>query len=114
MPPETVQTGVPTVDAIAMLPLPDLVGLSAHQIEGRVCVWGGEALSGSSPVDLGSRSYEGESGTATAFPRACPVCTSRAAQGVLFDHGTDCMDCSGEEPCPVARALYRVVRLGRR
>lgn len=115
-PPQPVQTGMATVDALALLPLP--AHLSGHQLDGHVCVWGGEALTTDSAVDLGSRRI----GDRMAFPRACGSCTARAAQGVLFDHTGDCPDCSTPAPqetapaleCATARALYRVIRQGQR
>jgi hypothetical protein len=74
-------------------------------------VWGGEALIAETAIDLGSRKVDER----LVFPRACRTCVARAATGVLFDHAVDCKDCARDtEPvCPISRALYRVVRLGR-
>jgi hypothetical protein len=106
---QTVRSGMPTQEALALLPLP--AQLSDPQRNGHVCVWGGEALTTETAIDLGSRKVEDR----LVFPRACRTCVARAATGVLFDHADGCDDCARDtEPaCPVSRALYRVVRLGR-
>ncbi|MFJ6985079.1 MULTISPECIES: hypothetical protein [unclassified Streptomyces] len=104
MQPVTVKVGTATVDAVALLPLPTT--LSGHQLDGHVCVWGGEALSPETAAELGQRRVDGR----TAFPRACRTCLGRAAQGALFDHSTDCSTCQGPSPCDTGRALYRVIR----
>ncbi|MFJ6729805.1 hypothetical protein ACIQPQ_33395 [Streptomyces sp. NPDC091281] len=108
MQPATVKVGRATVDAVALLPLP--TALSERQLDGHVCVWGGEALSPETAVGLGRRRV----GDRTAFPRACTTCLGRAAQGVLFDHSTECSTCQGASPCDTGRALYRVIRAGNR
>jgi hypothetical protein len=106
---QTVRSGMPTQEALALLPLP--AQLSDPQRNGHVCVWGGEALTTETAIDLGSRKVEGR----VVFPRACRTCVAHAATGVLFSHAIDCKDCArATEPvCEVSRALYRAVRLGR-
>lgn len=103
-----VTSGMATVDALAALPLPET--LSGQQRDGHICVWGGEALTSSTAVDLGSRPGEG----GRVFPRACPRCTSLKGQEALYAHAADREACDGTEHCPTCRALYRVIRLGRR
>ncbi|MER5750589.1 hypothetical protein [Streptomyces sp. NPDC002088] len=99
----------PTFEVLAQLPLPKR--LSDAQREGHVCVWGGEALSAETAVDLGSRRMDG----VLAFPRACHSCTGRVAMGALFDHcsGPDaCPECREVPVCDTGRALNRVIRMG--
>lgn len=105
----TVTSGMATVDAIALLPLPALSNLSEPQLTGHVCVWGGEALTPETAVDLGKRKLDAR----TVFPRGCLRCVERAAVGVLFGHSAGCEDCDAGQ-CDTGRALNRVIRLGRR
>jgi hypothetical protein len=109
MPAETTPIGMSTPDAIALLPLP--ARLSDPQRDGHICVYGGEALTTQTAIDLGSRRVDDR----LVSPRACRTCVAHIATGVLHDHAVDCKDCARDtEPvCPVSRALYRVVRLGR-
>lgn len=115
-PHQPVQAGMATVDVLALLPIP--ARLSRPQLDGHVCVWGGEALTPTTAVDLGSRRI----GDRMAFPRACTTCTTRTAQGVLFDHTGDCTACAtpikqDTDPistCDLGRALARIIRQGRR
>ncbi|WP_460067416.1 hypothetical protein [Streptomyces sp. YKOK-I1] len=106
-PDPAVSSGKPTYEALALLPLPE--SLSAPQREGYVCVWGGEALSTSMAVDLGSRMV----GDTRVFPRACRTCVGRAAMSALFDHasGPDaCPECKSTPDCDTGRALNRLIR----
>lgn len=108
---QTVPIGISTPEALASLPLPDR--LSDSQRQGHVCVWGGEALTSVTAVDLGSRKL----GDRMAFPRACHVCLTRAALGALLDHASGaaaCPECQVSPTCEVGLALNRVVRLGMR
>ncbi|MFJ5915049.1 hypothetical protein ACIQFW_04525 [Streptomyces ardesiacus] len=100
-----------------MLALPS--GLTAAQGRGAVCVWGTERLTAETAVDLGE--HVGSEGR--LFLRACRThaadCANRAHRGLL-EHAPGCDDCHREpasgEPvvCDTARALYRLVREGRR
>lgn len=105
---DTTRSGPPTHEVIAQLPIP--ATLSGPQRDGRVCVWGGEALTSETAIDLGSRRI----GDRMAFPRGCRNCVKDAALGVLFDHTGDCPDCTNDTSCETSRALNRVIRLGRR
>lgn len=102
-----VTSGMATVDALALLPIPDR--LSDAQRAGHVCVWGGETLIPETAVNLGSRKMAG----GIAFLQGCRRCVEQAAIGVLFDHTTDCLACK-TEPCQTGRALTRVIKLGQR
>lgn len=105
---DTTRSGPPTHEAIAQLPIP--ATLSGPQRDGRVCVWGGEALTSETAIDLGSRRI----GDRMAFPRGCRDCVSKAALGALFDHTTDCRDCDTDTTCETGRTLNRIIRLGQR
>lgn len=105
--PNPVATGMPNHEALALLPLPDL--LSDVQKDGHVCVWGGEALTAATAVMLGSREIDGR----TVSPRACRSCVSQAALGFLFDHATGpnaCPDCQEVPACDLGQALNRLIR----
>lgn len=109
----TVTSGMATVDALALLPIPTLDGLSEQQLVGNVCVWGGETLTGETAIRLNTRKLDDR----LVFPRGCRSCVSRAAMRVLFTHstGTDaCQACQTEPACETGRALARVIRLGQR
>jgi hypothetical protein len=107
----TVPSGMATVDALALLPIP--ARLSDAQRAGHVCVWGGETLVAETAVNLGSRKLDG----AIAFLQACRNCVSRAAMTVMFQHSTGtnaCTKCQKDPYCETGRALARVIKLGQR
>lgn len=106
--PAAVTSGMPTHEALALLPIP--TKLSGPQQEGHVCVWGGEALTAETAINLGSRKLNGR----TVFPRGCATCVANTALGFLFDHTADCNDCNDTAGCDTGRAMNRVIRLGRR
>lgn len=104
---QTVSSGMPTHEALALLPLP--ATLSDPQRDGHICVYGGEAITTLTSVDLGSRTHEGR----RIFPRACRPCVGRAAMGALFDHasGPDaCQDCKTSPECATGLAFNRIIR----
>lgn len=103
-------SGMPNHEALALLPLPNR--LSTRQREGHVCVWGGEALTTETAVDLGSRKQDGH----TMFPRACHPCIGKEALRALTDHNlgpTACNTCA-TSMCDTGRALNRLIRIGHR
>lgn len=108
--PAAVTSGMPTHEALALLPIPE--HLSSRQLQGHVCVWGGEALTTETAVGLGQRRI----GDHMAFPRGCRTCVRSVALGALFDHAVDCQDGCRDQPptCDTGRAWNRVIRLGRR
>lgn len=99
-----------TVEAIALLPLPDLTRLSEQQINGTICVWDGATL-GPTAIDLGQRRV----GQRTAFPRACRTCMSAKAQEAAEQHADMCESCvdiplaDNAPTCYTARALRRLI-----
>ncbi|MFJ4624212.1 hypothetical protein [Streptomyces sp. NPDC088812] len=105
-------SGMPTYQALGLLPLPDLSSLSELQLAGRVCIWSGEALNAATAVALGERQHDGR----TVYLRASRTAVSAAALGALFDHTTGdepCPDCRQHPICETGRALNRVIRLAR-
>ncbi|MFD4264014.1 hypothetical protein ACFWR9_42025 [Streptomyces sp. NPDC058534] len=115
-PPSTLE--VPP-DIVALLALPGLEGLTDDQVRGAHCVWCKAGLTADTAVDFGERQTP-LSGTSSAhgmrwYPRACPKCTADRAHRGLFDHAPSCEQCTDvAERCEISRALYRLVREGRR
>jgi hypothetical protein len=111
--PSTVTSGMPTHEALALLPIP--ARLSDAQRDGHVCVWTGEALTAETAIDLGPRTLDGR----RIFPRASRTGVNRAALSALFDHvsGTEnsepCETCA-TSICDLGRALNRLIRMGAR
>lgn len=104
-----------TVDALALLALPGLDGLTDEQARGAVCVWGSKEppLTGGMAVDLGERMspLDGTTSPMRWFPRACHVCVHDAAHKVLMDHAPSCEQCvDNAAECPTGRALLRLMR----
>lgn len=107
--PGTVAVGMPTPDALALLPIPET--LSDAQRDGHVCVWGGETLTANTAIDLGSRKADDR----LIFPRACRRDTGTAAWHLLLDHSSKCEQCvDNAANCELGRALLRLMREGRR
>jgi hypothetical protein len=112
-PDPAVTSGMPTHEALALLPLP--ARLSNAQRDGHVCVWSGEAITVETAIDLGPRTLDGR----TIFPRATRSGVNRAALSALFDHasGTEehdaCKECA-TGICETGRALNRLSRMRQR
>ncbi|MEU6535496.1 hypothetical protein [Streptomyces sp. NPDC047000] len=105
---QTVRIGVPTHEVLAGLPIP--ARLSDSQQQGHVCVWGGEALTSETAVDLGSRKVDGGG---MIFPRSCRVCLGHAALNALWVHASGpgaCPECQVSPDCTTGRALNRLIR----
>jgi hypothetical protein len=112
----------PTV--IAILGLPELTKLTDDQVRGANCIWCKASLTADTAVDFGEQTSPAPWSTSVIgmrwYPRACPNCTADRAHRGLLDHAPDCSDCRKQpepgEPtqCETARALYRLVREGRR
>ncbi|MBA2806932.1 hypothetical protein E0500_005605 [Streptomyces sp. KM273126] len=104
------ETKSSSVEALALLPLPDLAQLSEYQISGKICVWDGATL-GPDAVDLGQRRINGR----TVFPRACRRCMRAHAAGSDAAHRTLCEQCVDDQAvgsdtvCDTGRALRRLV-----
>lgn len=109
-PPTRTVSGMPNHEALTLLPLP--VQLSTRQREGHVCVWGGEALTTETAVDLGSRKLDDR----MVFPRACHPCIGKQALRALTDHNLGPQACAtcATGMCDTSRALNRLIRIGHR
>ncbi|MET9099601.1 hypothetical protein [Streptomyces antibioticus] len=98
-----------TAAALKALPLPDLARLSGAQLEGHVCVWGGESLTVGTAVTVGECEHVGR----RVFLRGCRRDVARYAMGALFDHSTGpaaCAGCKAGGDCPTGRALNLLLR----
>jgi hypothetical protein len=112
-------TAQSTGEALALLPLPDLDGLTDEQARGAVCVWDATEppLTGDVAVDLGEHMspLEGTISPMRWFPRACHRHVHDAAYAALMDHAPRCEQCVDEAAgCDMAVALRRLMREHRR
>jgi hypothetical protein len=104
-----------TSDALALLTLPALDGLTDEQARGAVCVWDAteQPLTGDVAVYLGERMspLEGTASPMRWFPRACRHHVRDAAHKVLMDHAPRCEQCvENAADCDTGRALLRLMR----
>jgi len=114
-PEPAVTSGMPTHEALALLPLPER--LSDAQRDGHVCVYCGRSVTTPTSVDLGSRILGEEGGERRVFPRACPICVSHEAIVELAAHclGKErCQDCKEAPICDTGSALNRLTKMGGR
>jgi len=102
-------------EALALLALPALDGLSESQVRGKACVWCGVILTAETAVDLGPRRKGRLDGAYNWFPRGCKTSTGMAAFRALHQHAPTCEQCVDDgEQCETGRALWRLVRDGNR
>ena len=95
--------------------LPSTKDLSEGQLRGSHCVWCDEPITTDTAVDLGERPYRRLDVRSSWFPRACPKCAGEKAYRTLLDHAPLCELCvENAADCDTGRALYRLVREGRR
>jgi hypothetical protein len=112
-------TAQSATEALALLPLPDLDGLTDEQARGAVCVWDATEppLTGDVAVDLGEHMspLEGTISPMRWFPRGCRRHVHDAAHRVLMDHAPRCEQCvENVADCDTGRALLRLMREHRR
>jgi hypothetical protein len=105
---------MPAVDTadigpLALLPLPNVRGLSRLQTEGAVCVWCGAGLITYTARDLGAR--PGPDGV-TIFPRGCGRCVRGKAAEVHTLHVSKCGECLRNQPCVDRTDLQRLASQG--
>jgi hypothetical protein len=104
-----------TVDALALLTLPALDGLSEQQVRGVACVWTGVILTPETAVDLGPRTASRAGVSVPWFPRATRPAVHRAAHRAILDHGSCCEQCVDDfYQCPTGVGLWRLAREYRR
>ncbi|MET9255784.1 hypothetical protein [Streptomyces sp. NPDC003717] len=74
-------------------------------------MWGSGALTAEHAIDLSERTGP----VGRWWPRACRRHAAEHAHRALFDHAPLCEQCAdAPELCETSRALYRLVRGGRR
>lgn len=108
MPAET-PSAAPTVDAVALIPLPPLDGLTEEQLRGATCIWCGTGLTTDTAVDLGERRHKRLDGHYSTFPRGCRADAHRSAVQALHDHAGSCEQCVDDPGvCAEVMALVRL------
>ncbi|WP_416976590.1 hypothetical protein [Streptomyces sp. T028] len=98
-----------TAEVLAALPIPDLDRLSEQQLDGHVCLWGGETLTVQTAVTVGECEHDGR----RVFLRGCRTHVGRNAMGALFDHCTGdkpCTTCKASPECVTGQALNRLIQ----
>jgi hypothetical protein len=99
--------------ALTLIVLPTLDGLSEAQVRGKACVWCGVILTAETAVDLGPRRKRRLDGAYDWFPRGCKASAGLAAFRALHEHAPTCEQCVDDgEQCETGRALWRLVRDG--
>jgi len=99
-----------TIDALALLPLPDLTNLSEPQERGKTCVWCGALVSNGTAVDLRPRRIPLADGFRAVFPRACRTCMAEHVTQAAETHASHCELCVDNiAACDTARAIRRLV-----
>jgi len=79
------------------------------------CVWDGEDLATTTPIDLGERTIRRIDARTSRYPRACRRCAEREALEALVEHGQSCEQCVDDlTQCPTGLSLVRAVRAARR
>lgn len=100
-----------TIDALDILALPGLDGLSEQQVRGTACIWGGEPLNTETAVDLGERTTQLDGQPLRWFPRACRRDVQTAALKALHEHAPDCGQCITDGMrCDMGRTLNQIIR----
>jgi hypothetical protein len=95
-----------TVEAAALLPLPDMARMSDAQFRGAACAWCAVVLAPATAVDLGPRRIRLLDGHITARPRGCRACVAEHLPAVLENHAGTCEQCvNAPGVCETARAL---------
>jgi len=113
-PEPAVTSGMPTHEALALLPLPSLDGLTEQQVRGTACVWDGVPLLGTAAVNLGPRPKKRLGQTYQWFPQGCTRCVREAAIRVVRVHKGACEQCTDNASvCDVRAALEHLAREGR-
>lgn len=98
-----------TVDALALIILPPLDGLTEEQLRGATCIWCGQGLTTDTAVDLGERRHRRLDGHYSTFPRGCRADVNRAAVQAIHDHAGICEQCVDDaNACGEGMALVRM------
>lgn len=95
-----------------MRELPDVAGLSDHQVRGKACVWCGIILAPDTAVDLGPRRIRILDRHVTTYPRGCRACVAEHLPAAQQAHAAGCEQCAdAPDVCETARTLRRLVEL---
>lgn len=95
-----------TVEAAALLPLPDMARMSDAQVRGAACAWCAVILAPATAVDLGPRRIRLLDRHITVRPRGCRTCVVARMPAVLENHAGMCEQCVDDVAvCETARAL---------
>ncbi|MGW0372569.1 hypothetical protein ACWDZW_27505 [Streptomyces coeruleorubidus] len=101
----------PEAQALTLLELPSLDGLTEEQVRGFTCIWDSDEkpLAEEAAVALGPRRKGRLDGEYDWHPRGCPEHVAHAAYEALFVHCMgDCEPCSGEEAAVVDGVVQEV------
>jgi hypothetical protein len=98
------------VNALEMLPMPRVRGLTSAQITGRACPWCRQAFDADAGIALGTRIRPVGVRLEQWFPRACAPCIRRQAGRVARLHTETCMRCTRHAYCADGRALHQLAR----
>jgi hypothetical protein len=102
-----------TIDAFALLAIPDPGTVSEAQVRGKACVWCAATLVAETAVDLGPRRKPVLDSSHQWFPRGCRTCTAAYALRALHDHAPRCEQCTDDPACCDAGRALRRLSLGR-
>jgi hypothetical protein len=110
------ETTSSSVEALALLPVPDWADLSEQQGRGTACAWCGIILSTATAVDLGVRRIRVLDGHLNTYPRACRTCMRAKVQDAAAQHPGMCEHCAtvttsfdAATACDTAQALHQLV-----
>lgn len=95
-----------TVEAAALLPLPDMARMSDAQVRGAACAWCAVILAPATAVDLGPRPIRLLDRHITVRPRGCRTCVAEHLPATQQAHAAGCEQCADAPGiCETARAL---------
>jgi hypothetical protein len=100
-----------TAEALTLLLLPAIGDLSEQQVRGITCVWDGVALSPTTAVNLGPRTFNQLGEKRQWYPRACRQCLLHH----FYNHVDGCAECTANAAgCELGAAMRRAaLRAGR-
>lgn len=94
------------IEAVILLPLPDMARMSDPQVRGAACAWCAVILAPATAVDLGPRPIRLLDGHITVRPRGCRVCVAKQLPATQQAHVAGCEQCvDNPAVCDIARAL---------
>ncbi|MBW8739926.1 MAG: hypothetical protein JF621_23380 [Streptomyces turgidiscabies] len=98
-----------TVEAAALLPLPDTARMSDAPVRGAACAWCAVILAPATAVDLGLRRIRLLDRHITVRPRGCRICVAEHLAATQQAHAAGCEQCvDAPGVCETARALRHI------